>query len=103
MPCNPSPCGENAICKEKNGVGSCTCMQAYFGDPHVNCRPECITSSDCDTSKSCVHKKCVNPCIGLCGMNSQCIVNYHTPHCSCIAGYTGNAFRHCSEISELKF
>lgn len=101
MPCNPSPCGENAICREKNGVGSCTCMQSYFGDPYVHCRPECIASSDCDASKACVHKKCVNPCIGLCGMNSQCIVNFHTPHCSCIAGYTGNAFRQCYEISEF--
>lgn len=101
MPCNPSPCGENTICREQNGVGSCTCMQNFYGDPYVQCRPECITSNDCSRTQACFNQKCVDPCIGLCGRNSNCMVINHSPHCSCIAGYTGNAFRECFEIRKL--
>lgn len=102
MPCNPSPCGENAICREKNGVGSCSCMESYFGDPYVQCRPECINNFDCeDTNKACVRFKCINPCIGVCGLNSQCRVVNRRPQCSCIEGYTGNPLRECFEIREF--
>jgi hypothetical protein len=101
MPCNPSPCGENAICREKNGVGSCSCMPDFYGDPNIQCRPECITNNDCDTSKACVHKKCSDPCVGMCGANSVCRVINHTPRCNCIEGYTGNPQRQCYEIREF--
>lgn len=66
-PCNPSPCGANAICKERNGAGSCSCVPDYFGDPYSGCRPECIQDSECDRSRACVNNKCVDPCIGVCG------------------------------------
>lgn len=101
MPCNPFPCGENAICREKNGVGSCSCMENYFGDPYVQCRPECINSAMCPSDKACLRNKCVNPCIGVCGLNSQCRVVNHSPQCSCIEGYTGNPSRECFEIREF--
>lgn len=66
-PCNPSPCGANAICKERNGAGSCSCIPDYFGDPYSGCRPECIQDSECDRTRACVNNKCVDPCIGVCG------------------------------------
>lgn len=102
-PCNPSPCGANALCNEKNGAGSCTCMKHYFGDPYISCRPECIQNSDCDRSKSCVNTKCVDPCIGSCGLNAECKVLFHTPHCHCSIGYTGNANQICHKIETSKF
>lgn len=38
-PCYPSPCGANAACSERNGVGACTCLPEYFGDP--------VSTSEC--------------------------------------------------------
>ena len=95
-PCNPSPCGANAICNERNHAGSCTCLPEYFGDPYIGCRPECVTNSDCDRNKACVNNKCINPCFGACGENAFCRVSNHAPACSCLPGYTGNALNACT-------
>jgi len=97
-PCVPFPCGANAICREQNGAGSCTCMQNYYGDPYIGCRPECIQNSDCSPSKACVNTKCVDPCAGSCGLNSECKVLSHSPVCYCLSGYTGNPAFRCEEI-----
>jgi hypothetical protein len=94
-PCNPSPCGSNAICRERNSAGSCSCLPEYFGDPYTGCRPECILSSDCDRKKACINNKCKDPCAGTCGLNAKCYVVNHTPSCTCIEGYTGNALQAC--------
>lgn len=101
-PCNPSPCGANAICKERNGVGSCTCLPEYFGDPYTNCRPECVTNSDCPRDKACINNKCSNPCPGVCGINAECTVSNHAPSCTCIPGYTGNPLSSCHLIAPSK-
>lgn len=100
-PCNPSPCGYNAVCKERNGAGSCTCMKDYFGDPYVNCRPECVQNSDCPYDKSCINTKCVNPCVGTCGQHAECRVIHHLPICSCHPSYTGNPSQGCREIPPI--
>lgn len=92
--CNPSPCGPNAQCNN----GECTCLPEYHGDPYRGCRPECVLNSDCARDKACVRNKCVDPCPGLCGQNAECAVVNHIPTCSCIQGYTGNAFLICSLI-----
>lgn len=97
-PCSPSPCGANAICKEQNGAGSCTCLPEYFGNPYESCRPECIMNSDCPTYHSCVLNKCIDPCPGVCGTNAECIVVNHKPRCNCANGYTGDAYRFCHII-----
>jgi len=101
-PCNPSPCGANAVCKERNGAGSCVCLPEYFGDPYTGCRPECVANSDCDRSRACVNNKCVDPCPGTCGLNAECTVVNHAPSCSCIPGYTGNPTRACNVIEASK-
>lgn len=101
-PCNPSPCGANAICKERNGVGSCTCITEYFGDPYTSCRPECVTNSDCPRDKACTNNKCINPCQGICGINAECHVNNHAPSCTCLAGYTGNPLNACHLLISSK-
>lgn len=97
-PCNPSPCGANAICKERNGAGSCSCLPEYFGDPYTGCRPECVSNTDCDKSKACKNQKCVNPCPGVCGINSECRIQNHNPVCLCLEGYTGDPSRSCRLI-----
>lgn len=95
--CNPSPCAANAVCRERNGVGSCTCMSNYFGDPYVNCKPECMQNSECSYDKACVNNKCVDACAinGICGSFAECRVVNHAPMCHCIAGYTGNPSVKC--------
>lgn len=94
-PCSPSPCGVNAICRELDGAGSCSCLPEYFGDPYIECRPECVMNSDCPRSKACVNQKCVDPCPGACGINAECRVINHAPQCSCLYGYIGDPLRAC--------
>lgn len=94
-PCNPSPCGANAVCKERNNAGSCICLPEYFGDPYTGCRPECILNTDCPRDKSCVNNKCKDPCPGMCGLYSECRVNNHAPACFCMEGYIGNPIVAC--------
>jgi hypothetical protein len=95
-PCSPSPCGANAICKARNGAGSCTCLADYTGNPYEECRPECIHNSDCPSNKACTKNRCVDPCPGTCGQNANCQVINHSPSCSCLPGYTGDPFRFCN-------
>lgn len=97
-PCNPSPCGINAVCQEQNRAGSCSCLPDYFGDPYTECRPECVMNSDCPKTKACRNLKCQDPCIGVCGLNSECHVTNHSPYCTCFAGYTGSPSTACHEI-----
>lgn len=97
-PCNPSPCGPNAICREHNGAGSCSCLPDYFGDPYTGCRPECLMSSDCPFDKACLSLKCIDPCPGSCGINAECRVINHIPECSCVPGFTGDARGICKEV-----
>lgn len=95
LPCDPSPCGANAICKERNGAGSCSCLPDYTGDPYQGCRPECVQNSDCVHTKACINNKCKDPCVGACGINAQCQVINHQPSCSCLSGYTGDPLKSC--------
>lgn len=91
-PCNPPPCGANAHCD--NGI--CSCVPEYLGDPYSGCRPECVLSTDCSKEKACIGNKCIDPCPGTCGDKAECIVVNHIPMCSCLEGYTGNAFFTCT-------
>jgi hypothetical protein len=90
-PCNPSPCGPNANCRD----GACTCIAEYHGDPYQGCRPECVLSQDCSRDKACIRQKCIDPCPGTCGQNAQCTVSNHIPMCSCSPGFTGSPFIEC--------
>lgn len=96
-PCSPSPCGPNSQCREVNGQAVCSCLPSYSGSPPA-CRPECVVSSECPFDKACINQKCADPCPGRCGTNAECRVNNHSPICTCISGYTGNAFTICTKI-----
>lgn len=93
-PCNPSPCGSNADCRD----GICTCQRNYFGDPYVNCRPECTTNSECSPNRACSNQRCIDPCPGTCGQNAECSVINHIPTCSCPRGLEGDPFVVCRPI-----
>lgn len=96
-PCVPNPCGSNSICRINNGQATCSCMPDFFGLP-PNCRPECTVNSECDSTKSCVRQKCINPCTGVCGENAECRVVNHAPICSCRQGFEGDPFIRCGVI-----
>lgn len=98
-PCNPSPCGPNSQCRNVNGQAVCSCVPGYVGSP-PSCRPECTVSSDCPRNEACSNLKCVNPCIGSCGIRAQCQVINHNPICSCPAGLSGDPFVRCDPISK---
>lgn len=99
-PCNPSICGPNSICKVHNEQAICSCMRDYHGSP-PNCRPECVISAECPTDKACIGQKCVNPCNGQCGVNTKCLVVNHSPICSCLEHFTGDAFSRCYPIQNI--
>lgn len=100
QPCNPSPCGLNALCEERNRAAACKCIPEYFGDPYVECRPECVLNSDCSKSQACVNNKCVDPCPGVCGHNAECYALNHQANCECLLGFTGNPNVGCHAIPE---
>lgn len=96
-PCQPSPCGPNSQCREINDQAVCSCLPKYLGSP-PGCRPECVLSSECHQTKACDNQKCIDPCPGVCGTNSICRVNNHSPICSCKNGYIGDPFTRCNPI-----
>lgn len=95
QPCQPSPCGPYSQCREIGDSPSCTCLPDYIGAP-PNCRPECVTSSECPSDQACINQKCKDPCPGLCGAEAECRVISHTPSCYCPEGYEGDPFVQCS-------
>lgn len=96
-PCSPSPCGPNSVCRNVESHAVCSCVAGYLGTP-PSCRPECIVSSECSPTRSCVNNKCTDPCLGSCGLNARCEVINHSPICSCLPGQTGDPFKSCYEI-----
>ena len=94
-PCNPTPCGSNAFCQQRNRAAACQCIEEMYGDPYVACRPECVVNSDCPSNKACQRNKCIDPCPGLCGINARCNIRNHIPVCICLEGYIGDPFTAC--------
>lgn len=97
-PCFPSPCGSNARCHVENNYAVCECIPQYHGNPYENCRPECLSNSDCPMNRACIRNKCQDPCPGTCGVNALCLTTNHIPVCSCPDRFTGDAFRFCTAI-----
>lgn len=93
-PCNPTPCGPNSHCRSINEQAVCSCVAGYIGSPPT-CRPECISSSECSLVKACINQKCLDPCIGTCGIRARCEVINHNPICSCPEQLTGDPFTRC--------
>ena len=100
-PCIPSPCGPNTDCTTGLvGNAVCTCRPGFFGvaDSTKGCGPECTTNSECQSLMACMNQKCRDPCPGACGPNAACRVVNHNPVCSCVQGFTGNAYQGCNAV-----
>ena len=97
-PCFPSPCGANANCSPRNRRATCKCIRGYFGDPYSQCRPECVSNSDCPANRACSNLKCIDPCPGTCGINARCQVVNHIATCTCSSGFRGDPFTQCVTI-----
>lgn len=93
-PCQPSPCGPNSQCREVNGQAVCSCAPNTIGTPPA-CRPECTISAECRLDQACSNQRCVNPCVGACGINAECKVVNHNPICTCPTTHTGDPFSRC--------
>lgn len=93
-PCQPSPCGLNAVCQVAGDSPSCSCLPDFTGSP-PDCRPECISNGECASHLACINFKCQDPCPGSCGINAECRVVSHTPNCICASGFAGNPFIQC--------
>jgi hypothetical protein len=93
-PCQPSPCGPNSQCKAVGDSPSCSCLPEFTGSP-PNCRPECVTNSECSFNLACINQKCADPCRGVCGANAECRVVNHAPNCACLPGFEGDPFVQC--------
>jgi hypothetical protein len=102
-PCYPSPCGENAVCTNRNRAAACQCIPEHLGDPYIACRPECSVNADCPPDRACQRAKCTDPCPGLCGSNAVCKVLNHVPTCMCLGGYVGDPFTSCRLSPLCKF
>lgn len=96
-PCRPSPCGPNSICRVTGDRPTCSCQSEMIGAP-PNCRPQCITSSECPLNQACLNQKCSDPCPETCGLNAHCRVSNHNPICSCPPAFPqGDPFDRCIE------
>lgn len=94
-PCQPSPCGPNAVCQVLSGAPSCSCLPQFIGIP-PKCRPECVSNSECPSQQACINQKCRDPCPGSCGKNAECRTVSHTPMCVCAGDFTGDPFIQCN-------
>lgn len=95
-PCLSSPCGPNAECRVNGNSYICNCLPDFIGQA-PNCRPECVTNSECANHLACLNRHCKDPCAsGVCGSNAECHVVSHTPICECNRGYVGDPFVQCS-------
>ena len=100
-PCVPNPCGRRTVCRVMDHEPICSCAPG-FTKVNQNCLPtNCRSQRDCPDSKSCVRNRCINPCAGYCGSNTECLVEGHYPKCTCAEGYTGNPSQGCQRIPEL--
>lgn len=95
-PCTQSSCGPNSKCENYNGYAKCSCLPNYFGRV-PNCRPQCIMNSECSFNTACLNNKCTDPCIGTCGIRSECTVVNHYPICSCPSHLKGDPLVRCDE------
>lgn len=99
--CQPSPCGPYSNCRVIDNHAVCSCQPNYIGSP-PSCRPECVVSTDCSPNAACIDQRCKDPCLGTCGLNTDCRVINHNPVCICTLGYNGDPFFGCVKEGTFK-
>lgn len=103
-PCkaNPSPCPAGIKCFSYNKVAICDNCASPDSFNNPECRPQCTTDSECPASMACINRRCEDPCLNTCGINSECRVIYHKPNCRCMSNMIGNPYESCTIPSEDK-
>lgn len=43
----------------------------------------------------CTNNRCIDPCVGLCGVNANCVTRNHIGTCTCLPGHVGDPFSGC--------
>ena len=101
-------CAISAECYPEEHRAKCRCPLGMEGDPFLECRLiGCRSNSECPTTKSCVNRKCVDPCLynNECAPNAECHVFQHITSCRCPLDVPyGNALVMCEDyppIAEL--
>lgn len=100
-PC-PGSCGINAQCNVINHIPTCTCLEAYTGDPFASCLP--VPSSKTSVQTTALRKLYLfklfveppqierNPCNpSPCGVNTVC----DNGACTCLPEYFGDPYTGC--------
>ena len=86
------PCQPNSKCQVIGSEAKCVCLPGYTGLGELGCRPDCLSNAECPSGQSCINRRCVDPCPGMCGSRAQCSVAGHIPFCACPVGYTGDPY-----------
>ena len=111
-PCQPNPCGIDALCEVDNGNPICSCARGKTGNPFVRCIPDgdrcpgnqCGPNSGCRMVADRPVCYCLPrfegappaiPCMkpskqckpNPCGENTECVVINNVQRCTCKPGY----------------
>lgn len=81
-------CGTNSECYGSDHRAKCRCLPGFIGSPMVRCdRVECSVDADCPSDRTCLHHRCLNPCVDVpsspCAQNAICFVKNHVAACRC--------------------
>ena len=92
--CRSESCHSSAQCDTVAGKALCTCPVDTVGDPYTSgCRTNgtCPNGNkDCPSEAACSNGRCINPCDGYCGPNTECRCTNHIPVCSCPPNFAPN-------------
>ncbi|KAG5671203.1 hypothetical protein PVAND_001412 [Polypedilum vanderplanki] len=94
--CNPSPCGDNSICRvdKKTARAHCSCKDGYIPQKDAGCRLK--TSEDLEIPFSLIESVVKDPCGVKCGQYAYC--NHTAGSCVCTQGYSGDPTVSCKKI-----
>ncbi|CAB4059878.1 unnamed protein product [Lepeophtheirus salmonis] len=100
-----SPCHPSQNCRVLESyllkTVSCECLEGTQVGTNGQCitvqsQNECSIDNDCNQDDMCNEGTCVNACyVERCGINAECIANFHRSKCSCYPGYLGDPKNAC--------
>lgn len=91
--CDPSPCGENSVCRVDRAKSRvfCSCLEGFIPERGAGCREK--LPSDFEIPIDFISSVIVDPCDEKCGYNAYC---GEGNNCMCTQGYTGDPLTECS-------
>lgn len=93
---NSTPfCAQNSECHSLNHSPVCKCLPGFNGNPYFSKNSQGCLSAFGQPNK---HQPNCSP--SLCGLNAHCKIDRHSLRavCVCPKGFTGNAYRACSQV-----